>query len=84
MVDVLALAGQRRFDGQRLDVDVGLHQRSQLRRQRTDRGRLDAVLVDQTGHFDATARRQVVDQPAVRYIAVDDTRLAGLHTVDDA
>ena len=32
MVDVLSLAGQRRLDSQRLDVDVRLDQRGDLRR----------------------------------------------------
>src|SRR5438046_2143401 len=36
LIDVLALAGQRRLDRQRLHVDVRLHQRGELRRQRSD------------------------------------------------
>src|SRR5256885_12357340 len=37
VVDVLALPRQRGLDRQRLDVDVRLHQRRELRRQRSDR-----------------------------------------------
>src|SRR5262245_13047510 len=40
VVDMLTLAGQRGLDGQRLYVDVSLHQRGQVRRQRADLGRL--------------------------------------------
>ena len=36
VVDVLPLAGQRSFYRKRLYVDVGLHQRRQLRGQRSD------------------------------------------------
>ena len=62
VVDVLAPAGERGLDGQLLHVDVGLDQRGELRRQRADRLRLDAVPVDEARHLDAAAGRQVVDQ----------------------
>ena len=83
MIDVLALAGEGCFDGHRLYVDVGLHHGCQMWRQVADFGWLQAALVDQDGDFDAATLGKVVDQPAVGDIAVYDTGLAGLHTVDD-
>ena len=83
VIDVLALAGQRGFHRQRLHVDVGLHQRRQLRRQRPDVRRLQAGPVDQARHLHAAAGGQVVDQPVVGHVAIDHARLAGLQAVDD-
>ena len=58
----VARAGERRLDGERLHVDVGLHQRGEMGRQRADRLGRDAARVGHAGHLDAAARRQVVDQ----------------------
>ena len=55
MVDVLAFAGQGRFDGEGLYVHVGHDQRRQLRRQIADACRLYAVVVHQARHLDAAA-----------------------------
>ncbi|MNL87144.1 hypothetical protein D3C87_2161580 [compost metagenome] len=41
----------QRLDRQFLDIDVGAHQRRQLRRQVADKGRLDAGSIDEAGHF---------------------------------
>ncbi len=84
VVHVLPVAGQRGLDRQRLDVDVGLHQGSQLWRQGPDRGRLDPVGIDQARHLDTGALGQVVDQAVVGHVAVHHAGLAGLHRVDDA
>ena len=83
VVYMLALARQGRFHRQRLDVDVGLHQRRQLRGQGADLGGLDAVLVHQAGHLHAAALRQVINQAVVGHVAVNHLRLAGLEGVDD-
>jgi hypothetical protein len=58
---MLALAGRRRLDRQRLHVDVGLHQRRKMRRQRAHAYRLHAVAVDQARHLDYAGRWQIVD-----------------------
>jgi len=83
VVDVLALAGQGCFYRQGLDIDVGLDEGGQVRRQAADPGRLQAVSVHQAGYFHAALARQVVDQAVVHDVAVDDARLAGFHAVDD-
>jgi hypothetical protein len=77
LVDVLAVAGQGRLDGQFLDVDVGLHQGGQLGRQDANLRRLDAVAVDHAGDFDDAGAGQIGDQSAIGDVAVDDPRLAG-------
>ena len=56
VIDVLAVLGHQRRDGQFLHVDVGADQRGQLRRQGADIGRLDAVAVDEAGHLDRAVR----------------------------
>ncbi len=66
MVDMLPLAGQRRLHRQRLHIDIGLHQGGQLRRQRADLRRLDAVLVHETGHFHAAVRGRLSISPCWR------------------
>ncbi len=45
-----------------------------MRRHHSDLGGLEAVLVHETGHFDTTALRQVIDQTLVGDIAIDDPR----------
>ena len=44
---------------------------------------MDPVVVDRARHLHDAVVGQVVDQPAVRHVAVDDARLAGLHRMDD-
>ena len=46
VLGVVLAAGDDRLDRQLLHVDVGLHQRRELRRQAADADRLDAVVVD--------------------------------------
>ncbi len=53
VVDVLALAGEGGFDGQVLDIDVGLAKRGELRRKSADMGRLHALGIDQARDFHA-------------------------------
>ena len=84
VLGVVLAAGDDRLDRQLLHVDVGLHQRRELRRQAADADRLDAVVVDQARHLDAGAVGQVVDVAAVLDVAVDDDRLAGHLGEDDA
>src|SRR5689334_23154495 len=62
VVGVLEPAGERRLDGQLLDVDVGADEGRQLRRQLADGLGGDSSRIGQAGHLDA-AGRQVVDQP---------------------
>ncbi len=47
VVDVVPVAGQRSLHSQGLHSDVGAVESCELERQRTDRGGLDAVVVDQ-------------------------------------
>ena len=54
LVDVLPFPGQRCRDCQFLDVDVGLHQRRQLRRECANDSRLHAIAVDEARDFDAS------------------------------
>ncbi|MNH47767.1 hypothetical protein D3C79_1111810 [compost metagenome] len=51
MEDVFAVFAHQRPNRQLLDIDVGAHQRCQLRRQFADEGRLYAVMVNKAGHF---------------------------------
>ena len=51
------------FDDEFLYVDVGSHQRGELRRQLADTRRLHAVVVDEAGDFDGAALRQVESAP---------------------
>ena len=83
VVDVLGVLGQQRLHGQVLDVDVGAHQRDQLRRDVPHDRRLQAVGVDQRRHLDGAAVGQLRDVAAVAEVAVDHRRLAGDDRVDD-
>ena len=83
VIDVIAIFGEDRLREQRLHVDIGLHQRRQMRRQRAHFGRLDAVGVHQAGHFHTAALRQVVDEIIVSHVAVHHAWLAGPDGVHD-
>ena len=61
VVNMIPLARHRRLDHHRLHVNIGLHQRGQVRRQRPDLNRLDAVFIDRAGYFNAAAGWQVID-----------------------
>ena len=83
VVDMLALADERRFNRETLNIDVCLHQGGELRRQRADMRRLNAALVDQHRHFNAAPIRKIGDQAGVRDIPVNDRRNTGFLCGDD-
>ena len=66
-----------------MHVEVGLHQGGQVGWQMADFGGLESVFIDQTGHFDTTAPRQVVNQAFVGDIPINGARLACFHTVNN-
>ena len=83
VIDVIPVFVEDRLRQQRLYVDVGLHQRRQMRRQRAHFGRLNTVGVHQASHFHAATLRQVVDEIIVAHIAVHHAWLAGPDGVHD-
>jgi len=82
VVHVLALPGQRRLDGQSLNVHVGLHEARQLRREPADRLRRNSSPVRDARDFNATLR-EAVEETVIHHVAVEGERLAGLERVDD-
>ena len=54
-----------------------------MHRDLADLDRLQSVFIDIDWHFDAAAVGQVVDQPGVFDVAMDDDRLAAFAGVDD-
>ena len=61
VINVFAPAGQGRFDGEGLNVDVGLHQRGQVGRQAANADRLETIFVYQAGYLNTAALGQVVN-----------------------
>ena len=59
VVDVVPVAGECSLHRRGLYSDVGAVERCELERQRTDRGGLDAVVVDQARDLDTGLGRQV-------------------------
>ncbi len=58
VVDVLAVFRRQRLHRQLLHVDIGADQGGELGGQLADIGRLDAVFVDEAGHFVGAIGRQ--------------------------
>ena len=83
VVDVLSLPRECSFDGQSLDIDVGLHQCRQVRWQFADLCRLESGSIDEYRHFHTTIGRQITDRPVIRHIAVHHRRHPCFHGVDD-
>lgn len=71
VVDMFPLAGHQCLNGQRLNVDIRLHQGGEVRWQCADACGCDTIAVDEAGNFHASAVRQIVDQAMVGNIAVD-------------
>ena len=84
MVDMVALASECSFNGQRLHIDVCLHQSSQVWRESADMGRLDSIPINKAGDLDSAPFGKIADDAGIGHIAVDDARCIRLHTVDDA
>ena len=57
VVDVFPVSGKCRLDRQFLNIDVRPVDRGALGRQRPDRGRLDAVAIDEAGRLRRSTRR---------------------------
>ena len=83
MEHVLEATGPKRLDREFLGTDVGLHQRSQLRWQRTDLVGRDPSGSHRGRYFDRAARGQVVDQALVRHVDVHGAFGACRDAVDD-
>src|SRR6266487_4227303 len=83
MVDVFTFTRQRRFDHKRLNVDVSLHERSEMRRQRANSGGLQAVFVYQTWDFDTATLRQIIDETMICDIAINDARFTRFHRMNN-
>ena len=57
VINMFSLAGQQRFNRQLLDVDIGLHQSGEMRRQMADFLRVQTVPVNQARYFHASVFR---------------------------
>ena len=84
----VAPAGQRGLDGEPLHVDVGLHQRGEVARERADRPAARCRGRGHARHLDAAVGRQVVDQQPVRRrrlgtLPLNANGVAGLARADD-
>ncbi|MNI66307.1 hypothetical protein D3C73_1218630 [compost metagenome] len=71
------------FGHQGLYVDIGLHQCSEMGWDFPHLGRLNAIIIDQTSYLYAAAFRQIIDQPIIAHVAINDTRLVGPNGVDN-
>jgi hypothetical protein len=83
VVHVLALPGECGLHRQFLHIDIRADERRELRRECADVRGLHAVAVDEARNLNRGARGQVVDEPLVGHVAVDDARLARLDAADD-
>ena len=62
VVDMLAFTAYQRLHRQLLNINIGLHQRCELRRQRADFLWAQPFAVNQTGHFNTGIFGQIVDK----------------------
>jgi hypothetical protein len=77
MIDVLSLAGQSSLDRKRLHIDICLHNRGQLRRQRANPRRLNPIAIHKARDLDTATCWQIVNEMVVGYVSVDDARDSG-------
>ena len=82
-IDALPVAVQRGAHHEVLHEDMRRAVRSELRRQGPDMAGPQAVAIHDNRNLDAASFRQVLDQPCVPHIAVDQLRLACHHRMDD-
>ena len=84
LVDVFLFQGQRGFDGDEVDVDVGAVEGGELFGEGADMASLYAVDIDQAGDFHNAVGGQVGDESVIEDIAADLVGGVGLDGVDDA
>ena len=83
MIDVLAFAGERGFDDQRLHVDVGLLHGGEMWRHFANVRGLQSAFINEHRDFDAAALWEVVDEIVVGDVAIHDAWRARFKRVDD-
>ncbi len=83
VINMLALLLDKCPNRQFLNVDVGAHQRGQLRGQLSDRCGLDARGIDKAWNFGRACVGQRGDRTIVAHISVDHGGCAGPDRIDD-
>mgnify|MGYP004008999189 FL=1 len=83
MVDVIPFFGQGSFHCQRLYINLRLHEGYQMWGQGTNFGGLNAVMIHETGDFNARALREIINQSVIFDVTVNHAGGVGFQTVDD-
>src|SRR6185503_1847965 len=83
MINVFALASEGGFDNERLNIDIRLLERGELRRHHADFCGLQSAFIDETGDFNTTTLRQVIDESVIGDVTIYHARRTSFHRMDD-